>query len=294
MLAAKCILHFVSGLIRILLDHLRIRYMELTVNFFICLLALVTTTGSTPEFIAHRGESFDAPENTLAAFRLAWERKVPAIELDVHLTRDGQLILSHDKDTKRTTGQNLSIKDSTLDELRKLDAGSWKGTRWKGEKLPTLDEALATVPEGGRCFIEIKVGPEAFPAVTKSVKASRLKPNQLAIISFKAETVAEAKRQLPEIEAYYLSGFKKDKATGEWTPTIDKLIAEAKAVRADGLDLSYEGPLNRDLVRRIQNAGLKFYVWTIDDPKIARQYLDWGADGITTNRAEWMAEQVTK
>jgi glycerophosphoryl diester phosphodiesterase len=256
------------------------------------LAALVIADGSTPELIAHRGESYDAPENTLAAFQLAWERKVPAIELDVHLTRDGKLILCHDKDTKRTTGKKLAIQDSTLEELRKLDAGSWKGASWKDEKLPTLDEALATVPEGGRCFIEIKVGPEAVPAVVKSVKASKLKPKQLAIISFKAETIAESKRQLPEVEAYYLSSFKKDKATGAWTPTVEELIAEAKAIRADGLDLSFEGPLDRDSIRRIQDAGLKFYVWTIDDPKIARQYAAWGASGITTNRAEWMAEQL--
>lgn len=261
-------------------------------NFFICLVTFVTAVGSTPELIAHRGESFDAPENTLAAFQLAWERKVPAIELDVYLTRDGQAILCHDKDTKRTTGQNLSIKDSTLEELRKLDAGSWKGERWKGETLPTLDEALATVPDGGRCFIEIKVGPEAVPAVVKSVQSSRLKPKQLAIISFKAETIAESKRRLPEVEAYYLASFKKDKATGAWTPTVGKLIEEAKAIHADGLDLSFEGPLDQNSVRRIQNAGLKFYVWTIDDPKIAKQYLSWGADGITTNRAQWIAEQL--
>lgn len=261
-------------------------------NAFFSFLLLIIAAGPTPELVAHRGESFDAPENTLAAFRLAWERKVPAIELDVHLTKDGQLIICHDKDTKRTTGRNLSIKDSTLEQLRKLEAGRWKGTQWAGEKLPTLDEALSTVPDGGRCFIEIKVGPEAVPPVVKSIKASGLLPKQLVIISFKAETVAEAKRQLPDIEAYYLSGFKQDKATGKWTPGVDELIDQAKAIRADGLDLSYEGPIDREFVRRIKDAGLKFFVWTIDDALIAQRYVGWGADGITTNRAEWLAPQL--
>src|SRR3954454_19895588 len=96
------------------------------------------TAGGPPEIVAHRGESADAPENTMAAFRLAWERQVPAIELDVHLTKDGALICSHDPNTKRTTSVPKEIKESKLEELRPLDAGRWKGERWAGERMPTL------------------------------------------------------------------------------------------------------------------------------------------------------------
>src|SRR3954470_13597201 len=110
-------------------------------------MVLGMATAKEVELIAHRGESADAPENTMAAFLLAWERRVGAIELDVHLTRDGELIVSHDADTRRTTGTSKVIKDSTLDELRPLDAGRWKGPRWAGERMPTLGEALATIPE---------------------------------------------------------------------------------------------------------------------------------------------------
>src|SRR5687768_12050974 len=80
---------------------------ELIVNSFYSLILLLATAGGSPELISHRGESHDAPENTMAAFRLAWEREVPAIELDVHLTKDGQLIVCHDPDTERTTGKKL-------------------------------------------------------------------------------------------------------------------------------------------------------------------------------------------
>src|SRR4051812_13053462 len=98
------------------------------------------------EWIAHRGESYLAPENTLAAFKLTWELGgADAGETDIHLTRDNQLVISHDKDTKRTTGTELLIKDSTLAQLRALDAGSWKDPKYSGEKLPTLAEALATI-----------------------------------------------------------------------------------------------------------------------------------------------------
>jgi glycerophosphoryl diester phosphodiesterase len=255
-------------------------------------LALLTLAGPSPELIAHRGESYDAPENTMAAFHLAWKRNVKAIELDVHLTKDGQLVICHDKDTNRTTGREFVIKESRLEQLRPLDAGRWKDERWSGEKMPTLAEALATIPNGARCFIEIKVGPEAVPATVKAIRECAKSPKQLAIISFKAETVAEAKRRLPEIDAYFLADFKQDKETGAWSPSVDELIQQAKQVRADGLDLSYKGPVDRAFVKRIKEAGLKCYVWTVDEPAIARQFADWGVDGITTNRAAWMATQL--
>jgi glycerophosphoryl diester phosphodiesterase len=247
---------------------------------------------SATEIVAHRGESADAPENTLAAFRLAWERKVPAIELDVHLTKDDRLIVCHDPDTKRTTGTSMLIAKSTLAELRTLDAGRWKGERWTGEKLPTLEEALATIPDGARCFIEVKVGPEAVPALVRAIEESGKCPEQLAIIAFNAKTIAESKRKLPQFEAYWLSSFRQDKATGAWSPTVDELIQQAKAINADGLDLSHQGPIDREFVQRVKAAKLKFFVWTVDDTIVARKFADLGVDGITTNRGAVLMQQL--
>ncbi|SIN86725.1 glycerophosphoryl diester phosphodiesterase [Singulisphaera sp. GP187] len=256
-------------------------------------LLMLLLAGSSPvELIAHRGESADAPENTLAAFRLAWERKVPAIELDVHLSKDGILAVCHDADTKRTTGVSKKIKETNWDELRTLDAGSWKAAKWSAEKLPRLEEALATIPAGARCFIEVKVGAEAIPALVKAVRESGKKPEQLVVISFQADAVAEAKRQLPELKAFYLASFKQDKETKVWTPSIDDLIAKAKAIKADGLDLAAKGPLDRALAQKIKDAGLELYVWTVDDPKEARKLIDAGISAITTNKAEWLKAQL--
>lgn len=246
------------------------------------------------EFIGHRGESFDAPENTMAAFRLAWEREARAIELDVHLTSDGALIISHDGDTKRTTGIEKAIKESTLAELRALDAGRWKDERFAGEKLPTLPEALATIPDEARCFIEVKVGPEAVPALVKAIRESGKRPEQLAVISFQADAIAESKRQLPEIKAFFLSSFRQDKATGAWHPSVDELIKQAKEIHADGLDLAAKGPIDRAFVERVKQKGLEFYVWTVDDPAEAARFVDAGVDGITTNRPTWLEAQLKK
>lgn len=255
---------------------------------------LFLASGKDVEWIAHRGESADAPENTIAAFRLAWERKVEAIELDVHLSQDGTLVVCHDADTRRTTGVSRKIKQSRGDELRSLDAGKWKDPRWAGERLPRLEEALATIPDRARCFIEIKVGPEAISPLVKAVRESGKRPEQLAVISFQAPVVAEAKKRLPELKAYYLASFRQDKKTGAWEPTADDLIARAKQIGADGLDLSFKGPIDRQFVRRVKAAGLEFYVWTVDDPAVARRFIEWGVDGITTNKAAWMKESVAQ
>lgn len=248
--------------------------------------------GPAIEIIAHRGESADAPENTLAAFRLAWERNVEAIELDVHLTKDGALILSHDVDTERTTGVKKAIVECTLEELRALDAGAWKAPRFAGEKLPTLEESLATIPDTGRAFIEVKVGPEAVPALVKAVRSSGKRPEQLVIISFQAATIAEAKRLLPELTAYYLSDFRADKQTGELKPGVDELIETAKAIGADGLDVSVKGPIDAEFIRKVKSAGLKMYVWTVDDLDVARRMIAADVDRITTNKAAWLRDQL--
>src|SRR4051794_36754215 len=173
--------------------------------------------------VAHRGESHDAPENTLASFDLAWSRGDEAAELDVHLTKDGKLIVSHDPDTKRLAkgGVQMVIKEHTADELRTLDMGAWKDPKYAGQKLPLLDEVLAHLPAdpSRRQLIEVKGGPEAIPELVRCIERSKRPAEQLVIISFNADTIAESKRQLPKIKAFWLAQQKQDKETKAWSPT---------------------------------------------------------------------------
>src|SRR5439155_19827959 len=115
-----------------------------------CLLMPTAILADAPkvEIIAHRGASWDAPENTVAAINLAWKQKADASEFDVFLSKDGKIIVIHDKDTKRVAGVDKQVIDQTFDELRQLDVGKWKGPNFAGEKIPTLAEMLATVPKG--------------------------------------------------------------------------------------------------------------------------------------------------
>lgn len=255
------------------------------------LLGFVAQT-SAVDIIAHRGASHDAPENTLAAFQLGWQQQADAVELDIWLTKDGKIVVCHDGDTKRTTGTAKKIPESTLAELRALEAGSWKDAKWKGEKLPTLTEALAAIPAGKRLVIEIKCGPEVLPELERDLKASGKPASQLVIISFSYEVCAQAKKLFPQIPVLFLSSFKQDKATSAWTPTAEALIKKAKAAGLDGLNLSHKGPLDAAFVKQTHAAGLKFYVWTVNDADVARKLLAAGADGITTDRPEWLRGQL--
>src|SRR5215831_18081119 len=112
------------------------------VGFATTFLAAPKTSSHTKnvEIVAHRGASFDAPENTVASANLAWEQNADAVELDIRLTKDGELIVSHDGTTSRIDGRNRLISDLTLAEVRSLDAGRIKGPKFAGEKMATLDE----------------------------------------------------------------------------------------------------------------------------------------------------------
>jgi glycerophosphoryl diester phosphodiesterase len=246
------------------------------------------------EFTAHRGESHDAPENTLGSFKLAWERGDAAAELDVHLSKDGKLIVSHDADTSRCTGgkQKLVIKETNADDLRKLDVGSWKDPKFVGEKLPLLDEVLATIPAGRRLFIEVKIGPEAVPELVRCIERAGKSPEQTVVIAFNIEAAKAAKKALPKIKVYWLANQKQDKETKEYKPTFASLVAKTKAAGVDGLDFGWNPTLNADSVKAVHDAGLEMYVWTVDDPEKARKLIEWGVEGITTNRAAWLREQV--
>lgn len=249
--------------------------------------ALVVEAGSVTTFaaeiIAHRGASEDAPENTLAAMSLAWKQQADAIELDIRLTRDGQIVLLHDATTKRTAGLDKPITELSWDEVRRLDVGRWKDPKWTGEPIPTLADVLAIVPEGKRAFVELKCGPEALGELRRVITASGKRPEQIALIGFNIETMRQVRQQLPKHQVYWVVGYEKDKKTGT-LPTLDEVIAAARHADVHGLDLSEKWPLDPQAVARIRQAGLQLYVWTVDDPAAAKRFATLGVDGITTNR----------
>jgi glycerophosphoryl diester phosphodiesterase len=254
----------------------------------LCLSSAVTAAPKV-EIIAHRGASHDAPENTVAAINLAWKQKADATEFDVYLSKDRKIVVIHDPDTKRTTGVPGRVADMTLDELRKLDAGKWKGDRFAGEKIPTLDEMLATIPAGKRVFIEIKCGPEIVPELQKVLKASKKKADQTIIISFNADVIAAVKKVRPDLTAYWIVNLDGKKKGLD----AESVIAKAKEIKSDGLDLSAKR-LDATYANKVKKAGLKLVVWTVNDLDVAKRMVEIGVDGITTDRPEWLRDELTK
>ncbi|MFM1902810.1 MAG: putative glycerophosphoryl diester phosphodiesterase 1, partial [Planctomycetota bacterium] len=202
------------------------------------------------------------------------------------LTSDGQIVCVHDADTERVAGVRHVVAETPLAELRALDAGRWKAEQFAGERLPTFAEVLAAVPAGKRFFIELKEGPAIVPQVVAGLQGWEGDPALLTIIAFNADTVAACKRALPAIKAHWLTGFKQDKATGEWQPSAAEVVASFKASRADGVGLKGERQVvDRGFLEQLRAGGVpEFHVWTIDAPEDARAFREFGAVGITTNR----------
>lgn len=246
---------------------------------------------STPAptlIIAHRGESRDAPENTLGAIRLAWDRGAAAVELDVRRTADDRAVVIHDADLRRTGRSRLSVAGATAEALRACDVGSWKHRRWAGERVPLIDEVLATVPVGGRLFVEIKDGPAIVPALARAVAVSGVAPRQVLFMSFHRDTMEAVVTGLPRHEACLLL------TARQWTGRggVARAIESAQALGCRSLDVQVHRRLDRDVVEAVHHAGLRLYTWTVNRVPTARRLARAGIDGITTDRAAWMRAQL--
>lgn len=249
----------------------------------ICLVMIVVSSvlNAQVEIIAHRGASYDAPENTVAATKLAWEQGADAVETDIYLSGDNRIMCIHDANTKRTTGADHIIKDTSSEILRTLDAGSFKDIKYKGEKIPFLEEILAEVPRGKGLVIEIKCGKEVLPILKKVIdKAGRNK--NISIISFDFPTIAEAKSTFPGIPCYWLCSN---------ADLYRKNVNLAVAAGLDGVSLNY-GIVTEEISEQLKKLNLLLYTWTVDDPAEAKRLLALGVKGITTNRPGWLRQQL--
>ena len=149
-----------------------------------------------------------------------------------------------------------------------------------------LEELLAAIPPGKRLVIEVKDGPSAIPVLAQAVQRSGRRTNELVIIGFDFDAMKAAREAFPDIPVLWLASFDDQQQADRSTPTLEELIPKAVAARFDGLNLSYKWPINGPFVRKVKDAGLKLYVWTVDDAEVARELVAAGVDGITTDRID--------
>jgi glycerophosphoryl diester phosphodiesterase len=223
--------------------------------------------------MGHRGAPAYEPENTRRSFRRALEMGVTAVELDVQLTRDGRLAVMHDATLDRTTNGRGRVRDFTMAELHRLDAG-------KGEPVPSLDEVLDLVQGRAQVLVELK-HPEAAPALLQFFR-ERQAFQDARVISFWHPAVRWLKEQEPRLATgVLLVGCPADP------------VGLARAARADALVLQY-AYVTRELVDAAHTADLQAYAWNIDDVDTLKPYLAMDLDAIGSNRPDVLIEYLRK
>ncbi|MGC9451976.1 MAG: glycerophosphodiester phosphodiesterase [Oceanipulchritudo sp.] len=232
--------------------------------------------------VAHRGASAEAPENSLPAFRLAWEQGADAIEADLRLTGDGRVVCIHDEDTGRVAGSRRVVAETALEELQQLDLGKRFGENWTGTRIPALREVLATVPAHGKIFLEVKIGPEILPALYEDLRSSGLQEEQVVLISFHGEVITACKGQSPGTTCLWLTEIRRT-IWGRPKPAAVIVLEKLRSLGADGVGARAHRVIDEAYVRGIRSAGFGFHVWTVDDPEDARHFIRMGVRSITSN-----------
>jgi glycerophosphoryl diester phosphodiesterase len=240
------------------------------------------------KIIAHRGSSYEAPENTMSSAKIAIDQNADALEVDIHLTKDNEIVVIHDADIKRTAGIKKNVKDLSLNELKQYEFGSWKAKKWNGERIPTLKEILQILPPEKTIFIEIKSGAECLPELKKLFFELNIPTSQIVLMDFNFETVKKAKSMFPDVEVLFLYEFKRFTTSANKRNQLDDIIKMAGDYKIDGLNIQNVKQLDADFIKKAKDNGLKCYCWTVDNHKRAKYLIDSGIDGIATNRPGWI------
>lgn len=222
------------------------------------------------QIIAHRGASASAPENTVAALRQAWREGADGAEFDLRLTRDRRIVVIHDDRTLRTTGRDVFVEQLSLREICELDAGSWKGSEWRGERIPDLRTLVAAAPPGKQLFIELKCGPEALPELREVLQGR----SGVSFVGFSLETMGQVKAAFPDGKVFW---------NVEYAGAVDRLIDDARRTGLDGLGLSDGPAVDESVLRSVHDAGLQLFAWTVDDADRAIRHRSWGTEFLATN-----------
>lgn len=226
--------------------------------------------------IAHRGFSGRYPENTLRSFREALKLPVDAIELDVRQTKDGVLIVLHDETLDRTTNGQGRARDFRWDELRQLDAGSWRGEAFAGEPIPRLDEALALINGQVVVFVEIKE-PGTEAAVVETIR--RLRANSwVKIGSFYPQAIAAVRQLAPELPCSLIGSAK----VGESDERFSAFVQEALRCGANSVTVNHAA-LTPDRVRYCHQRCLFIGTWTVNTAERASEVIAMGVDAIASD-----------
>lgn len=238
-------------------------------------------TEGRPAVVAHRGASSLAPENTLAAVEKALELGVEIVEIDVHRSLDGELVVIHDATVDRTTSGKGRVRDFNLSELKKLDAGRWFKLRFWGERIPTLREVLETTKDHAITLIELK-GERTEVRTVELVRELGME-NQVIIQSFDFQQIQKVKQRAPEFATMWLvrepEHSDNPAQAANWMANITEFVG------ATGIGIRHNW-YTPELLATALERGLAIFVWTVDDKVALQRFIDAGVQGIITNRPQ--------
>lgn len=241
------------------------------------------------DIIAHRGASHDAPENTFPAVQLAWTQNADAVEIDVHISADDEVVVIHDATTGKTCNADLEVRRTRFQQLRNVDVNWTKDDQWANTKLSTLSEIATTIPETKRLIIELKFPLELTASFIRA--AQSLPAAQCEFIGFDLATMTKVKSALPDHKAGLVAEIPPE---SQLNPFLPSLIKQAQEAQLDYIDLNVDAPLSTEAVTNIHSHGLQLLIWTCDSPQRARALAEMGIDGLTTNRPGWMRQQLAQ
>ncbi len=242
-----------------------------------------------PLLFGHRGCSKAAPENTIAAFQGILDNDIPGVELDIHACKSGELVVIHDFNTKRTTGVDAVVEETSLDKLKKLDAGSFFSEDFNGERIPTLDEVLDLMGEKVYYDIEIKQRSKK-PGILEEAVIKKLREyhlnDRVIISSFNPFTVKRVKIIDPDIPTALIY------AVHPAVPFLlrrggGKYIAKPDILKPEKLQVSEKLIKNQQIKNKYG-----IITWIEDDIEKAKRFLAMGVNGIVSNQPEVLKKTV--
>jgi glycerophosphoryl diester phosphodiesterase len=248
--------------------------------------------------VAHRGASGHAPEHTLLTYELGQKMKGDYIEVDLQMTKDGELIAMHDETLDRTTNGTGLVKDYTLEEIKQLDAGSWFNEKYPeltkneyvGLKVPTLEEVIQKLGKDARYYIETK-SPEVYPGMEEKLLeilnkykliGSNVPSNKVIIQSFSPDSLKKVHELNPNIPLVQLLWY--DEAA---TVTNDEL--EEYKTYSIGLGMNFDR-IDEGYVQKVRRHGLLIHPYTVNEKEDMSRLLDWGVTGMFTNFPDRLQE----
>ena len=247
-----------------------------------------STGTKNPLIIAHRGASSKAPENTFIAYETAWNHHADAIEIDLRKTKDGVLVCAHDNNFNRVSGSEKNISESSYKSLSEIDIGSWKGKKFKNQRVPKLEEVLSEIPKGKKVFIEVKGVTRNLDELSRLILNSNLKKTQIHFLCY-----------LPSVVKNIKNNFPNQKATLNLIPSlfnydVNRIKQEIAISNSDGISVHIDSKESIKLVEKLKNERLFVLTWTVNDKRFMNKLIEAKVDGIITDYPKKLAKILGK